>query len=427
VTTVIIRKSGRLKGEVSAPPSKAYTHRTMIAALLSKGSSTISNPLISDDTLATMSAIKAYGAQIETQKNRFIVKGAESLQTPKSPIDCGESGATLRFMIPLAALACSQSTFLSALPPSRPISPLLQSLERLGVKCSVRSGRRGSKIKVPGGGIKGGKTSIRGDITSQFLSGLLFACPKAKMDTEIAVTTNLESKSYVQMTIEVLRRHGIRISASSNLRSLEIPSNQEYKPFDHEIEGDFSSAAFLVAAAAITFSKVKVRNIAKHSTDGNKVIIDLARKMGSNVGIEKNTMTIQGEQLNAVDFDAMDTPDLVPVVAVLACYSNGTSRIYNATRLRYKESDRLASLHAELEKMGGRIILRKDGLIIRGPCEMHGAKIDSHNDHRIAMACAVAGLGATGETEIENSECVSKSYPLFFDDLKSLGGDIVGG
>lgn len=425
---VVIGKSGHLEGEVWAPPSKAYTHRMLIAALLSNGTSKISNPLVSDDTKATLRAIKAFGAEAELQEKCWTISGVDSLRTPKNPIDCGESGATLRFMIPVAALAPESSilTFGSSLE-RRPIAPLLQSLKQLGTESNLQLKEESSLVRIHGGGIRGGKTSIRGDVSSQFISGLLFACPRAKLDTEVDVTTPLESRSYVQMTIEILGKHGIRVSASDDFTLLKIPSNQMYKPCDHEVPGDFSSAAFLLAAAAITFSRVKLKNLDRHSIQGDRAILDMLAEMGSKVRVSDEYVEVQGgKQLNAIDVDARDIPDLVPVCAALACYSKGTSKIYNAKRLRYKESDRLASLHLELKKMGAEITMKEDRLIIRGPCTMHGATIDPHNDHRIAMACAVAALGARGETKIQNSEYVSKSYPRFFDDLRSLGANIVG-
>ena len=423
----VIRKSEYLEGEVRAPPSKAYTHRMLIAALLSSEISKISNPLVSDDTKATLRAVKAFGAEAELHKNCWTVRGVESLRVPEKPINCGESGATLRFMIPVAALAPGPSifTFGSSLE-RRPVAPLLQSLKQLGTQSNLQLKEGSSLVRIHGGGIRGGKTSIRGDISSQFISGLLFACPKAKKDTEIAVTTPLESRNYVQMTIEVLNEHGIIVTASNDFTGLEVPSNQKYNPCNHEVPGDFSSAAFLLAAAAVTSSKVKVKNLDYHTTQGDKVILDILEEMGSKVRISDEHVEVEGKQLNAVDVDARDIPDLVPVCAVLACYSKGVTKLYNAKRLRYKESDRLTSLHVELKKMGAEIMVKEDGLIIKGPCTMHGATIDPHNDHRIAMACAVAALGATGETKIQNSECVNKSYPRFFDDLRLLGVNVVG-
>jgi 3-phosphoshikimate 1-carboxyvinyltransferase len=424
---VIVRRSKRFGGEVYAPPSKAYTHRMTIAALLSDGLSKILNPLYSDDTQATLEAIEAFGAETKLEENCWTIKGTIQLKTPNRPINCGESGATLRFMIPIAALASGSSTFiLGESLRRRPIEPLLRSLKQLGAECNLQLSEKTATVKVQGGGIRGGETSIRGDVSSQFISGLLFACPLAEEDTEINVTTPLESRNYVQMTMEVLDQHGVKVSASKDLRKLRVPCNQSYVPCHHEVPGDFSSAAFLLTAAAITSSRVKVKNLNPHTKQGDKAIVDILEKMGSKITVKDEYVEVEGKQLKAIDVDAKDIPDLVPVCAVLACYSKGASKLYNARRLRYKESDRLSSLYAELKKMGADITITEDGLIIRGPCPLHGATINPHNDHRIAMACAIAALGASGETMIQNSECVKKSYPNFFDDLQLLGADIIG-
>jgi len=424
---VAVRKSEGLRGKVCAPPSKAYTHRALIASLLSSGTSRISNPLSSDDTEATFQAIKAFGAEVKTQDGYWTVDGVSSLNVPEKPVDCRESGATLRFMIPVATLAPGSSTFV--LGPSlrrRPLAPLLRSLRKLGVECDAQRSREGSWVKVHGRGIKGGKTSMRGDISSQFVSGLLFACPKAEKTTEIEITTPLESRGYVQMTIEVLTKHGVEAFASNDLRRFRIPSDQEYKPYSHEVPGDFSSAAFLLAAAAITHSEVRVEKLGYDTTQGDKAILEILERMGSELEVCKDHIAVEGDQLSAIDIDARDIPDLVPVCAALACYAEGTSKLYNARRLRYKESNRLSSLHVELKKMGADIKATEDGLVVRGPCAMHGAVVNPHRDHRIAMACAVAALGASGETIIQDSECVKKSYPTFFEDLVSLGANVFG-
>lgn len=424
---VTVENTNNLEGVVSAPPSKAYTHRMLIAASLSNGTSKIFNPLVSDDTQATLNAIKALGAETELQENRWTIHGQEKLKTPDHPIDCRESGSTLRFMIPVAALANGHSTFIfGASFKKRPVVPLLESLKELGVESAIQQKKNASSVTVYGEGIRGGKTSIRGDISSQFISGLLFACPKAKEDTEVTVTTMLESKGYVEMTMEVLTKHGVKASAAPDLSRLWIPSKQSYTPCNHTVPGDFSSAAFLLAAAAITSSRVTVKNLDYQTSQGDKAIVDILEKMGSAVKVGDKFVEVEGKQLTAVDVDAKDIPDLVPVCTVLACYATGTSEIYNAKRLRYKESDRLGSLHTELKKMGADIVMKEDGLTIKGSCAMHGASVDPHNDHRIAMACAVAALGARGETKIQNVECINKSYPQFFSDLRLLGANVVG-
>ena len=422
---VTVENTDHLDGVVSAPPSKAYTHRMLIAASLSNGTSKIFNPLISDDTQATLEAVKSLGAETELHENYWTIHGQETLKTPDHPIDCRESGSTLRFMIPVAALAPGHSTFLfGASFERRPVAPLLESLKELGVESTIQ--RNNSSVMVRGGGIRGGKTSIRGDISSQFISGLLFACPKANEDTEIAVTTKLESKGYVEMTFEVLVEHGLEGAVNPELSCLWIPSNQSYRPCDHTVPGDFSSAAFLLAAAAVTSSRVTVKNLEYQTAQGDRAIVSILEEMGAAVKIRDNSVDVEGGQLVGVDIDAKDIPDLVPVCAVLACYAEGHSEIYNAKRLRYKESDRLDSISTELKKMGADIVVNEDGLTINGSSGLHGATIDPHNDHRIAMACAVAALGAVGETKIQNVECINKSYPQFFSDLRVLGANVVG-
>ena len=430
MTDVIVRKAERLKGEVCAPPSKAYTQRMLIAAVLSHGTSEISGPLVSDDTEATLRAVKALGAKVKAAEDCWTVGGAQPLRGAQPPIDCGESGATLRFMIPIAALAPKPSVFiLGKSLEQRPIEPLLQSLKKLGAEAQHQ--RLGGKaaIVVKGDGISGGKTTIRGDVSSQFISGLMFACPMAQMDTEITLTTPLESKGYVKMTKAVLAEHGIKVHISEEFDRLHIPSNQTYKPCNHSVPGDFSSAAFLLAAAAITNSEVSVKNLSYETVQGDKVIVGILKRMGVNGKVCPDNVEIEGKGslLEAVDVDAKDIPDLVPVCAVLACYAKGISKIHDAHRLRYKESDRLLSLYLELKKMGAQITMDESSLTVKGPCALHGATIDPHNDHRIAMACAVAALGASGETRIQDAECVRKSYPKFFSDLRLLGVDVVGG
>jgi 3-phosphoshikimate 1-carboxyvinyltransferase len=422
---VTVRNTEKLEGVVSAPPSKAYTHRMVIAASLSNGTSKIHNPLVSDDTQATLDAVRALGATTELSENCWTIHGTEQLNTPCQPIDCRESGSTLRFMIPVAALASGSSTFLfGASFEQRPVAPLLDSLKELGVDTFIQSD--GSSVSVGGGGIKGGKTSIRGDVSSQFISGLLFACPKAKEDTEITVTTKLQSKGYVEMTLEVLSKHEIKSDVNPDLSRLWISANQSYRSCDNTVPGDFSSAAFLLAAAAVTSSKVTVDCLDYQRCQGDKAIVDILEEMGASVVVRDNSVEVTGKPLVGVDIDAKDIPDLVPVCAVLACYAEGRSEIYNAKRLRYKESDRLESISTELKKMDADITINKDGLTINGGILLHGATIDPHNDHRIAMACAVAALGAVGETKIQNVECINKSYPKFFSDLCALGGNVVG-
>ena len=422
----IIKGHQKLNGKVAAPPSKAYTHRALIAGLLSNGVSRISNPLFSEDTDATLKAVTTLGAKIGSSENQWTIQGIQQIEKPQAPIRCGESGSTLRFLLPVAALASGPSVFtLGTSLSRRPLAPLLRSLEQLGVKSDFRINQSPPVVEICGGGIKGGKTTMAGDVSSQFVSGLLFGCSKAEADTDILLSTPLESRDYVRMTIEVLNKHGVRMFAHENMTQLKVFANQTYRPFDHDIPGDFSSAAFLLAAAAVTSSKLKIGNLNWKTGQGDQQILNILEKTRCKIKKAEESIEIEGNELFATDVDARDTPDLVPVCASLACYSQGISRIFNAGRLRLKESDRLSALQMELKKMGGKISIIESGLAIEGPCKMRGATINPHGDHRIAMACAVAALAAEGQTVIQNGECVNKSYPGFFDDLRLLGADVV--
>ncbi|MCW3998289.1 MAG: 3-phosphoshikimate 1-carboxyvinyltransferase, partial [Candidatus Bathyarchaeota archaeon] len=356
-----------LAGTVTAPPSKAYSQRMLIASALSQGRSIISDPLFSEDTDATLRVVKSLGAKITTIDNSWIVDGPSLLKGNLKSIDCGESGATLRFILPVCALAIGSSilTFGESLE-KRPILPLLQSLEDLGVKTERRKIGKKSAIFVQGGGINGGETSIQGDISSQFISGLMFACPLARFDSKINLKTPLESKDYVKMTQEVLVHHGVNVSISDNFDQFHVRSNQKYAPYDGKVPGDFSSAAFLLAAAAITNSKITVKNLDYTTLQGDKIILEILKNMGASVQVDTDQVIVTGQKnlLRSIDVDARDVPDLVPICSVLACYANGISKIHDAHRLRYKESDRLLSLYLELRKMGADISMDEESLTI---------------------------------------------------------------
>jgi 3-phosphoshikimate 1-carboxyvinyltransferase len=431
MVNVVVKPTSKLQGALIAPASKSYTQRMLIAAALSDGVGRVLNPLLSEDTQATFRAITALGAQVQKTENGWTVQGTSELKAVNnSLIDVGESGATLRFMIPIAALALEHSAFLlSSSLERRPIEPLLSSLKMLNIEAYPKQINGLQTIVVEGKGeIAGGKTSIAGDVSSQFISGLMFACPMAKSDTEIQITTPLESKDYVKMTQEVLAMHQIEVQISEDYRHIHIPGRQTFRQVDCKVPGDFSSAAFLLAASAITNSNVKIDNLSYKSTQGDRAILDVLKYMGVKEKIGENSIEVQGtgSLLQAVDIDAQNIPDLVPICAVLACYADGQSKIFNAQRLRFKESDRLATVHEELTKMGALISMDKSSLTIKGPCELRGATINPHNDHRIAMACTTAALQAKGETTIENAECIRKSYPAFYNDLTDIGAKIIG-
>lgn len=428
LTDLIVKKTEALTGTITAPPSKCHTHRAFIAASLSDGQSTIRNALICDDTLATIHACRMLGSEISEHGDVFKVGGIPKPKTPENVIDCRGSGSTLRFLTPICVLAdgISVLTGNDSLR-KRPMQPLLDALRQLGVRCYSARPDGLPPIIVFGGGMKGGKAAIRGDISSQFISGLLFATPTADDETELLVTSQLESKLYVVITLDVLLKHGVRIDFQRNYRRFNIPPMQRYTPFDHVIEGDYSSAAFLLAAAALTNSNVKIKGLMKETLQGDAFIVGILREMGAEIEMDEDYVEIRGgvRNLNGIEVDLRDNPDLAPVCAAVASLARGRTVIRGVKRLRFKESDRISSLSNELAKMGINVISLDDRLTIEGKESVKATELDSHNDHRIAMACTVMALRAEGETVIHGIECISKSYPNFIRDLFSLGGDVV--
>lgn len=421
MTTIHVQQTHHLSGTLQAPRSKSYTHRALIAAALSSGWSELRYPLICDDTEATLEACRCLGARIEKAKDSIWVQGSK-LTAPTKPIDCRESGSTLRFLIPVVALG-SGDIHLTGSPGllARPIGPLLQALEQLGVKATSHKGYPPAVIHAQGR-ISGGTVNIVGNVSSQYITGLLLACPLADDPIEINITTPVESKPYIELTLDVLQKHQITVDTSSDYRHFRIPNQQRYREYCHIVPGDFSSASFLMVAAAITRSKISFSDLVKPQPDS--AILQLLKQMNCYVHEDNSSILIQGKALQGIRINAANIPDLVPACAVAACFAHGETVIMNAKRLRIKESDRLSTLNLVLSEMGASIIESEDSLHIMGENQLHGIVVQHHNDHRIAMAAAIAGLKAEGDTVIPNAECVNKSYPTFFTDLQKLGAKI---
>ena len=417
----IIEGTPKLEGMVRAPSSKSYSHRAIIAATLCYQTTSIVSPLECADVDATLRACRLLGAHIDEKGNELSIIGPVKLRAPRRSIDCGESAATLRFLVPTAALAHGR-TVLTGDPQllKRPVGPLVEALRKLGVDCTSSNGY--PPVTVEGKGLPGGATSLRGDVSSQFVTSLLLATPLAEAETEIRVTTRLESKPYVHLTLDILEKHGIKVETSPGLRKFRVPPRQRYQATTHVVPGDYSSAAFLMAVATLTGSTVTIENLIPDQPDSS--ITFLLQQMGAKVEAGEGQVRIEGGDLKGIEVDARDVPDLVPVMAALGCRASGTTRIVQAKRLRYKESDRLSSLSQELQKFGAEVSEDAETLTVTAPRVLTGAKVDSHGDHRIAMACAILGLASQGMTEISGAECVAKSYPAFFEDLRRLGGRV---
>jgi 3-phosphoshikimate 1-carboxyvinyltransferase len=400
---LVVGRTRRLSGTVRAPPSKSHTHRALVVAALASGRSTVRNPLLSDDCLATIECCRRLGAGIDIGK---VVSVAGTDGRPRacpSGIDVGASGTTLRVMTAVAAL-CDGETVLDGggTIHRRSVAPLLRSLTELGALRAESLRGNGCPPVAVAGRLRGGRTLIYGS-SSQFVSGLLLACPLAAEDT-VVETMILNSRPYVALTIEHLERAGVAVHPAG-ARGFFIGGGQSYWATDYTVPGDHSSAAFLRAAAFITGSDIHITGLDERDTQPDRAIAGVISTMG--VGTRR-------------ELDLRDMPDLLPVAAALGCHADGTTVLRNVRHARHKESDRISALCAELRRMGARIRERPDGLEV-SRSELKGAHVKGHGDHRIVMALAVAALRAKGRTVIHGAETLSKSYPGFVDDLAGLG------
>ena len=419
---VTITPTQTISGTVTAPSSKAQTHRALFAALLSNGRTTIQNPLSCDDTQATANSITSLGASLDITKDRWVVNGSGKPRTPTRAIECGESGVTLRFTIPIASLTGAevQLNCAEALT-RRPLEPLIESMRELGIEVAASS----SGVRVRGRSPKGGSVHIRGDVSSQFISGLLLAGPLMPNGLELNLSSKLESRGYVSLTVNAMNHHGIRVEPNNTFTKLSISAGQSYNGATHLIPGDYSSAAFPIVAAAITNSKILIRGLAKDSNEPDSIITQILSRMGIETRYATEGLMVEAGSLKAARVNISDCPDLGPVIAVLGCYAEGVTEVVGAGRLRYKESDRFNAITTELKALGAQVTTTEDQLTIRGSTSLKGGSVDSHGDHRIAMALSVAALHAENPVTIHNAECISKSYPAFFNDLRSLGVRVV--
>lgn len=419
-------KPSKLAGEVKAPPSKSYTHRAFMVALLARGESKIINPLVSFDTEATIEAARTLGAEVSQEGDVWRVLGTAGELKPRADIiDARNSGTTIRLMSAIAALSPKLVRLTGDESVcARPMGPLIEALAKLGTKARCE-GLRGRPPVVVGGGLRGGEVEITGAISSQFISALLLVSPYAKEDVKITVTEELRSKPYVEITLELLDGAGARIKRSRDLMEFKIPGGQVFKAIDFKVPGDFSSASFMLAAAALAGGTVRVSNLDVQSAQGDKRIIELLREFGADVRVKGKAVEVSGGgELSGIEADCGNNPDLVPALAVLGSVAEGRTRLLNIPHLRLKETDRIRALASELRKLGAEVKERPDELRIRGVKRLKGAKLTSYGDHRMAMALAVASLVAWGETIIDGAESISVSYPSFVEDIRKLGGKV---
>lgn len=422
----IIRiKPAMLKGTVSIPPSKSIAHRAVIAAALSGEDCTIENVAMSEDILATVRCMRELGAKCRVNSKSMTIKiSGKKTYRPKDMItlDCGESGSTLRFLIPVALSRGVPVKFVGhGRLMQRPLTPYLNIFKERGISFAA-----GDNCIILNGSLKSGSYSIAGNVSSQFITGLLFALPALRGDSEILVSGELESKGYVDLTIDVLSKFGIKID-NYKYKLFRIRGGQKYKSCGEiKIEADYSQAAFFLVADAIGCS-VECMNLNPDSLQGDKAIIDIIKSSGARIvkGPNGGLMAKKTAVMHGITVDARDIPDLVPITAVLCSFLSGQSRIINAGRLRLKESDRLKSTASELSRLGVDIKAERDGLVINGRELLEANVCSSWNDHRIAMAVAIAACRAEGDVEITGAgKAVKKSYPDFFEVYDRLSGQL---
>lgn len=417
---ILVLSPRKLSGLLQIQPSKSAGHRMMICAALAKGSSRIENPGVSQDIQATAGALRALSlASFEQRGNELLVNGfgGESQAQPESVrvADCGESGSTLRFLLPLA-LDGIETVFTGS---GRLLERPMTLYETLFKERGIRYEQTKNGIVVKGR-LESGVYRCRGDISSQFISGLLFALPLAAGNSRIELSTPLESRGYVELTIEAMSMFGVTAHWEGE-NAIVIPGGQTYTPANVRVEGDYSHAAFFLVAGAIG-GGIGCSGLKNDTLQGDRAILDVLRSMGAKIEESNGVITAHPSQLHGAVIDAAQIPDLVPVLAVAACAAQGETRIINAARLRIKESDRLSAMAKELCALGGAVSELSDGLIIRGTGRLCGGRVDSHNDHRVAMSLAVASSICTSDVILSGYASVKKSAPDFFDEFKVCGG-----
>ncbi len=414
-------------GTVAAPPSKSYTHRAIIVASLAAGETRITCPLLSDDTLLTIDASRSLGAAIEQDGDMLKVTGTGgriNVAHNTSVIFAGNSGSTVRMAAAMAALSPTKVVLDGdARLRQRPVGDLLSALESLGARARSLNGNGCPPIEVQGGRLTGGEATIPGRTSSQHITALLLIAPYVNNGVSIKVVNGLRSRPYVAITLDVMRAFGVD-TANNDYREFSVKGGQGYRGRDYGIEGDYSSAAYFLAAGAIGGQPVAVNNLNTDSAQGDKIFLNILERMGCSVeyGHEKVVIS-RNRELTGITMDMGDCPDIVQTVAIVAAHAHGKTEIANIGHLRFKETDRIGDTALELGKMGIRTDIADDTIVIHGG-KLKGAELEAHNDHRMAMSLAIAALFAGGDSTINGADTVAKSYPGFFRDLASLGAKI---
>ena len=409
---------GARTGCVRIPASKSQVHRLLICAALGEEKTEVVCDGISADIAATAKCLSALGAKIEEMETGFLVSPIKKVPEGRCELYCGESGSTLRFLLPVVGALGVQAAFhREGRLPQRPLAPLDGVLTAHGMTLS-----EDGDLLLCSGQLQAGDYEIAGNVSSQYISGLLMALPRLMGESTLTVTGTLESAAYVAMTEDALRLSGVEFS--KNGASYAIPGGQRFRlPARTAVEGDWSNAAFFLCMGALAKEGIRVEGLNLKSSQGDRGVLDVLRAFGAAVSEEENAVTVRRGTLRGVTVDASPIPDLIPVLSVVASVAAGETRVENAYRLRLKESDRLQSTANLLRALGGRVEEKEDGLVITGVPVLHGGETKTQNDHRLAMSAAVAACAAMGEVTVDNDACVAKSYPRFWEDYGSLKGE----
>lgn len=410
-------KPGRTKGLLKVIGSKSVMQRAVACALLSNGETTLVSPSLCDDGLAALSIIQALGAEVQSSNDIVQIKSKGLSNNVRSnTISVGESGLSIRLFSSVVSMFSGDFTLnANGSLLARPMLQIEQTLSKMG--CTVKSENGRAPIKISGP-LKPGNYTYDGESSSQVLTGLLTSLPLLSDDSTISYET-LTSKPYIDLTIEVLKSFGVNIDWNKDKKVFSIKGNQSYKPTKYVIEGDWSGASFFAALGAHS-ENINLSGLKLNSSQGDKEIIKILKAVGASVVESSDSVKIQQGSKNPFEFDATDAPDLFPPLVALAVFLNGTSRIKGAHRLKGKESDRAEVLVKEFTKLGAKLKHQDDEIIIDGSGSLRGGEASAHGDHRIAMALAIAGILSAEGVSVEGYECVSKSYPNFFEELESL-------
>lgn len=411
-----------LNGALLVPASKSHTIRAIVIASLAHGKSVIASPLDSFDTRSAADAARAFGAHIDIAGDHWMISGVGGEpRIPEDVIDVGNSGTTLYFSMGTASLVDGWTVLTGDYQiRRRTAAPLINALGPLGAEVFSTRGN-GMAPLVIRGKITGGAASVSG-ISSQYVSSLLLACPLAAGDTELIVTV-LNERPYVNMTLNWLAGQGIVPEISSDMSSIKIRGGQSYSAFKKRVPADFSSAAFPLCAGVLAGGTVVLKDLDINDPQGDKEIIYILRKMGASIETSIDGITVRGGTLRGIDIDMNSIPDALPIMAVCACFAEGTTVLQNVPQARIKETDRIAVMARELGKLGADIKELPDGLIIKGT-GLRGGRVHGHGDHRVVMALAVAGFASDGTVTVDTAEAASVTYPGFWDAMRSLGGKI---